>query len=174
MASAGTASADPEESAGPRLSVGRAFLQGLEDGLYERLEIDASLTDERADGRRSGAVGTALFGVNAWAATEGFGIGLSTNLMLGIRHPIGPADLPLDIVAIGGPGLDWIFVDDAQERVGVGIMAPMTRTMLGFDLDGVLLLAETSAQYRWQWGAKDRLVLCLGASAGITYEAWDD
>jgi hypothetical protein len=169
---ASEASADELDTAGARVTLGRAFVEGIDVALYERIELDATAQMFDSDG--GGPMIGLLLGVDAWAGeTEGYGFGLPSSLYVGARTWLAGEpgdDFAVALFATGAVGADWLIVDSVRGETGVGIFAPLLLTHVGVDLSFLRLLGEGGVQYRWQWGGEDRLVYMLGAALGVQAE----
>ena len=162
-----------EDGAGPRVSFGAAAIEGLETGLYVRLETEYFVQEARGERRRIGPLTGVLVGVDGWANDDGGGMGLPTTMYLGLRYPLFGRAGPIDLFSTVGLGWHWVIWDAADADGGFGILAPLSLADFGLDLGGIRLLGEAAAQYRWQWGAPDRYQLRLGGVLSLHSELWD-
>jgi hypothetical protein len=170
--SASATASDELDTAGARVTFGRAFVEGIDAAWYERIELDATAQVVDLDGE--GPMVGLLVGVDAWAGeTDGFGFGFPTSLYVGARSWLAgePGDeLAVAFFAAGAAGADWLIVDSVKSETGVGIFAPLLMTQVGIDVSFVRLLGEGGVQYRWQWGGEDRLMYLLGGALGVQAE----
>jgi hypothetical protein len=168
----GAAASDELDTAGARVTFGRAFVEGLDAAWYERIEIDATAQLFDADGE--GPMVGLLVGIDAWAGeTDGFGFGFPTSLYVGARSWLAgePGDEDgVAFFATGTVGADCLIVDNVRSETGVGLLAPLLMTQVGVDVSFLRLLAEGGVQYRWQWGGEDRLMYLLGGALGVQAE----
>jgi hypothetical protein len=72
------------------------------------------------------------------------------------------------VFATLGIGWSWAIYDHVRGDGGFGIFAPLATAAFGVDLEGVRILADGRAQYRWQWGADDHYQLLAGLSFSVT------
>jgi hypothetical protein len=156
---------DHDDGAGPRITSGRVFSRGLSDGWYGRFETEYFEIHGRDDG--VGRVSGVMLGLEGWGSADGGGGGIPLSVYGGFRLPFFRRPLSL------GLGWDWLIVDRIQHVTGVGILAPFGTGTIGIDLRGIRLLADARAQYRWEWGADDRVQLRIGASLSVDSEWWD-
>jgi hypothetical protein len=167
------ASKDPEDGAGARVALGRAYIQGLDDGVYTHVEAELFLQDAGAGRRRYGPIVGFLFGLDAWGASNGWGIGVPLSWYFGLRHPLFGVEVPMDLFLTAGLGADCLLFDHADSAPGFGVFSPLGRGNVGFDFGGLRLLGEVSAQVRWQWGAPDRVMFGAGGVLSLDSEWWD-
>jgi len=167
------ASKDPQDGAGPRIAFGRAYTQGLEDGVYARAEAEWFLQDAGANKRRYGPIVGVLFGLDGWGASNGWGVGVPLSWYAGLRHPLFGVAVPVDLFLTAGLGADCVLFDVTDSTAGFGLLSPLGRTNVGFDFGGLRLLVDMTAQYRWEWGAPDRVVFGVGGALSLHSEAWD-
>lgn len=143
-------------AAGVRGGFGVAHARGLALGWYARLEMEA-MTTQQHEG--AGLVGGALIGGEYWSSEDGSGGGLPMGFFLGLRSPF-------LFTSLGG-GFQLFIVDNVRDDGGFGLYAPFASFVLGVELAGVRIAAETRGTYRWQWGAPDRALATAGLSLAI-------
>jgi len=145
-------SGEPHGNAGGlRISFGRAFTSGAENGWYGRLEAEGFATRRYEE---SGPAFGVLVGGEYWRADDGAGGGVPFTLWYGLRSPT--------LFWSFGFGFEMLIVDRVHDDTGVGIYVPLADTALGIELSGFRLLADARAMYRWQWGADDRAQYQVG------------
>lgn len=152
--------------AGPRLSFGRTFTQGLFDGFYGR--VDTELWAIWPPGMISVRIG-----LEGWGSADGGGGGIPWAFGAGAAIPLGGTGYKPRLIITGELGWEWAFYDRLQRTGQFGIFAPIANALFGVDLRGVRLLGEASAQYRWGWGGPDRAQFRVGGSLSFTSELWD-
>jgi hypothetical protein len=146
----GAAWADPswpeqsqQDNLGLRVTLGRAWITGIDSAFYERIELDAFTQLEDDDGLVYGPLIGMFGGIDLWGGGDGsFGFGLPLGLNLGVRHTLVSGELPVQAFVVAGLGA-------------------------GFDLAVLRVAFDAEAQYRWPWGAPDRFLFGLGGSLGV-------
>jgi hypothetical protein len=140
-----------------RISGGIAFTEGLSHGAYGRLEFE----EYRLKPHSEGLIGGILLGAEGWGAKDAGGGGLPFTWYGGFRGR-------RSVFATLGFGWDWVIYDRVEGDGGFGIFAPMTTANFGADFEGVRVLIDGRAQYRWQWGADDHYQIMAGLAISIT------
>ena len=152
--------------AGPRLTFGRTFTQGIVDGFYGR--VDTELWAIWPPGMISVRIG-----LEGWGSADGGGGGIPWAFGLGAAIPLSRKEHKPRLIITGELGWEWAFYDRLRRTGQFGIFAPIANALFGVDLRGVRLLGEASAQYRWGWGGPDRSQFRVGGSLSFTSELWD-
>lgn len=158
-----------DDGAGPRLTFGRAWTEGLRDGFYGRFETEYFETKRLA-------VAGMLLGLEGWG-TEGANAGggsIFITLFGGLRGgPFRGAKAP-QLFLTGGAGLHVIVYDQLEDAGGFGLFSPFAVATAGVELiPGLRLLADARAVYRWHWTADSHAQLQLGAALGLNSMLWD-
>jgi hypothetical protein len=171
----GAAWADPswpeqsqQDNLGLRVTLGRAWITGIDSAFYERIELDAFTQLEDDDGLVYGPLIGMFGGIDLWGGGDGsFGFGLPLGLNLGVRHTLVSGELPVQAFVVAGLGADVLLWDFAQSQTGFGVLGPLSNLVAGFDLAVLRVAFDAEAQYRWPWGAPDRFLFGLGGSLGV-------
>lgn len=157
------------DGAGPRITFGRTFTQGLNQGFYGRFET------EYFEVKRAAIVG-ALLGLEGWGtegATAGGGA-IPISLFAGARGgPFEGPKAPLLFASLG-LGVDLVVYDRIGESNGFGLFSPFGVVTAGVEVvPGVRLLADGRAIYRWHWTSRSEGQLQLGLTLGLNSYLWD-
>ncbi len=152
---------EPEEpwkdERGARLTGGLSYTEGIGPGGFGRLEME-TYSLRRPD---ESWIGGVLFGLEGWGSRDGGGGGIPMTMFTGFREDT-------SVFATVGAGWSWAIYDRVRRDGGFGIFAPLAAVSFGVDLEGVRIVADGRAQYRWQWDAKDRYQLEAGLTFGVT------
>jgi hypothetical protein len=168
----GAASADDyareHDFVGMRVTLGRAYITGIDSAFYERIELTPIAVWEDGQGRAQAPMIGGVGGLDLWVGNDGsFGFGLPLGLELGLRHPLLGGEDPPRVFVLAGLGADPILLDFVDQHTGLGLFAPYSNVGAGFDLSILRLMVDAHAQYRWQWGADDRFLFSLGGALGF-------
>lgn len=152
-----------EDGAGPRFSFGAAFTEDIEQGYYGR--FDTEEFEYSGPGRTGQVLGLQL-GLEGWGSADGGGGGVPMTFYGGFRQPLGRLH-GTALFSTMGLGWYWALYDDVHDDGGFGIFAPLAAANIGLDFDGVRVLTDLRAAYRWQWGAPDHYQVLAGLSLSI-------
>jgi hypothetical protein len=157
------------DGAGPRLTFGRTFTQGLNQGFYGRFET------EYFEVKKASIVG-ALLGLEGWGtagATAGGGA-IPISIFAGARGgPFTGPKAPLLFLTLG-LGVDLVVYDRVGTSDGFGLFSPFGVATAGIEIaPGVRLLADSRAIYRWHWTSRSEGQIQLGLTLGLNSYLWD-
>ena len=157
------------DGAGPRLSFGRAWVAGADDGFYGRFESEYF---EVASPFITGA----LVGVEGWG-TEGASAGggsLPLSFFVGLRGgPFEGPKAPL-LFLTAGLGVLVVVYDRIDDTGGLGLLSPFAVATAGVELaPGFRLLADGRATERWHWTSESVSELQLGLTVCANSMLWD-
>jgi hypothetical protein len=157
------------DGAGPRITFGRTFTQGLHQGFYGRFET------EYFEVRNASIVGV-LLGLEGWGtegATAGGGA-IPISIFAGARGgPFEGPKAPLLFFSLG-VGVDLVVYDRIGTSDGFGLFSPFGVVTAGVEVvRGVRLLADSRAIYRWHWTSRSEGQFQLGLTLGLNSYLWD-
>lgn len=157
------------DGAGPRITFGRTFTQGLNQGFYGRFET------EYFEVKKAAIVGV-LLGLEGWGtegATAGGGA-IPISIFAGARGgPFQGPKAPLLFCSLG-LGVDLVVYDRIGTSDGFGLFSPFGVVTAGVEVvPGVRLLADSRAIYRWHWTSRSEGQFQLGLTLGLNSYLWD-
>ena len=153
----------PEDSwvrhRGARLTGGFVLTQDVPNGAFGRLELE-TYSLRRSD---ETFVSGVLVGLEGWGTKGSGGGGIPMVVFTGYREDT-------SVFATLGAGWSWAIYDKVGGDGGFGVFAPIVALSFGLDLEGVRILADGRATYRWQWDAPD----FYQVQAGLTFSVTSD
>lgn len=157
-----------DDGAGPRITAGMVFSSGLERGYFGRFESEWF-------NREGLTVYGVLLGLEGFGGNSGGGGAAPASMYYGVRAPLLLHKRAPCFFFTIGVGVDLLVIDYVADDFGLGLTAPFATGTLGLELfPGGRILGDARFEYRWQWGAPDRLYSRYGLTLSVNSDWWDN